>query len=110
MFNVTVGSRPIVYSLLKFSGGELHPRITDCVYTINPDVTIKGNIYSPSEVLELFLLVDALRREFIGKPTFNLICPYLPYARQDRVCAQGEALGRLPSLASDFLPVERTIR
>jgi ribose-phosphate pyrophosphokinase len=37
-------------------------------------------------------LVDALRRTAGGEIEINLICPYLPYARQDRVCASGESL------------------
>jgi ribose-phosphate pyrophosphokinase len=37
------------------------------------------------------MLTDALRRAF-GEVDIHLNCPYLPYARQDRVCAPGESL------------------
>ena len=39
--------------------------------------------------MKIFLIKDAL--EIKGIKRFDLIMPYIPYARQDRVCAQGES-------------------
>lgn len=92
MFEVSYGSLPIRYSLLKFSGGELHPRLA-----VSPrgadEVNIRANLFTADNIMELALLVDAIRRFGGSDLPINLICPYVPYARQDRVCAPGEALG-----------------
>jgi ribose-phosphate pyrophosphokinase len=41
--------------------------------------------------MELLVMTDSLRRTY-GYIPINLVCPYVPYARQDRVCAPGESL------------------
>lgn len=41
--------------------------------------------------MDLLLAVDAIRR-IVPKTTIDLIIPYFPYGRQDRVCNRGEAL------------------
>jgi len=82
---------PMDYSLFMFSGGEVHVRIQ------NPDETpcllveITARLHGPLGLMELLLLTDAVRRMSLGA-RIRLVCPYLPYARQDRVCAPGEAL------------------
>lgn len=43
-----------------------------------------------SEFIALALLVDALRRNYYPKDGITLTVPYLPYARQDRMCHEGE--------------------
>lgn len=42
-----------------------------------------------SDLMRLFLAADALRRT--GQTKIEVFIPYLPYARQDRVCSTGEA-------------------
>ncbi|CAM6006568.1 unnamed protein product [Sphagnum balticum] len=39
------------------------------------------------------MAVDAIRRKTSSQTKLHLRCPYLPYARQDRVMNSGEALG-----------------
>lgn len=39
------------------------------------------------------MAVDALRRITAESTAIELVIPYFPYARQDRVCVEGEALG-----------------
>jgi ribose-phosphate pyrophosphokinase len=95
MFLVTNGTNWLKYKCFPFSGGEvsvkLDPEETSFVYNIKYPFHIKAHITSPSQIMELCLLVDALRQSY-GNMDINLDCPYLPYARQDRVCAQGESL------------------
>lgn len=50
---------------------------------------IIANITSSKDVIELVMVVDALRR--IDKTPINLFMPYVPYGRQDRVCDVGES-------------------
>lgn len=54
-------------------------------------VTIHADIVD-GEVMQLALLKDAISRYFLGlTPKFELVLPYLPYARQDRVMVDGES-------------------
>lgn len=55
-------------------------------------VVIKAHIPDMTEMFKLILTIDAIRRV---KPdsSINLCLPYLPFARQDRVCNKGEANG-----------------
>lgn len=52
---------------------------------------VTANLYDSKLIRELLLLTDAIRRAR-PRARISLECPYLPYARQDRVCAPGEAL------------------
>lgn len=53
---------------------------------------IHALLKSADDVMQLLLLTDALRRLNPAAPV-HLDMPYVPYARQDRVCNPGEALG-----------------
>jgi ribose-phosphate pyrophosphokinase len=56
-----------------------------------PTVTINASIQSSLEVMQLFMLTDALRRQFpVAK--IRLALGYTPYGRQDRVCNPGDSL------------------
>ncbi len=85
-------SNVISYTAFAFSGGEIQVRITDPLYETTGEYTITGNVTNSEEFMELAMLRDALRRAHPGC-SVALRMPYLPYARQDRVCAPGEALG-----------------
>jgi ribose-phosphate pyrophosphokinase len=95
MFLVTSGNKWLTYKCFPFSGGEvsvkLDPEETSFIHYPSYPFDIKAHITSPSQIMELCLLVDALRQSY-GNMNISLDCPYLPYARQDRVCAQGESL------------------
>lgn len=67
----------------KFSGGELH--LMPGWNNDNIDYT-SCRIQSSDDLMKLCLLSNA----FKDKKT--LILPYIPYARQDRICNKGEAL------------------
>lgn len=70
-----------------FSGGEVQVRIDA---ELPPAVQITAHIRSSDDLIGLFMLTDAAKRR--GATDIDLVIPYLPYARQDRVCALGEAL------------------
>ena len=82
------------YKLTQFSAGELHPQLQeyDILGKIE-SIIIKPRTYNPSFIVELSLLVNALRAEFPESVHFDLDLPYIPYSRQDRVCAVGDAFG-----------------
>ena len=53
-------------------------------------VCVTAHMSDPADQMALFFATDALRRQYpLAK--FFLIIPYLPYARQDRVCNEGES-------------------
>lgn len=54
------------------------------------DIYIELNFKSNADLIDLALLVDAIRR-WTGAG-IHLSMPYFPYARQDRVCNLGESL------------------
>ncbi len=70
----------------RFADGEIYMQILDNVD--GKQVTVLGNILAGEE-MEMFLLLDALSR---WGAHVTLIIPYFGYARQDRICAKGEAL------------------
>ena len=82
------------YNLTQFSAGELHPQIQDYAPIGNIEsISIKPLAYNPTFIVELSLLVNALRYEFHMSIPIDLDLPYVPYSRQDRVCAEGDAFG-----------------
>jgi ribose-phosphate pyrophosphokinase len=82
---------PIEYNVFTFSGGELQVKINNKTSWGTDKLTIRAHITQTSQIMELALVTDALRRTFTVYD-INLILPYVPYARQDRVCDEGEAL------------------
>ena len=72
-----------------FPDGESYIRISsDCKQR---DVIIVSNLHRPNaKILPLFFLCEALKEQ--GAQTIQLICPYLPYMRQDIQFREGEAV------------------
>jgi len=72
-----------------FNGGEPHIQITEQIDPTLP-LTITTRISEFNHLGELLVATDALRR--LGIETINLILPYFPGARQDRIMNPGEPL------------------
>ncbi|MNF53273.1 Ribose-phosphate pyrophosphokinase 2 [compost metagenome] len=75
---------------MVFPGGEVLvqlPQPVDHAERIYVNASLRGS----DDVMALLLTVDAIRRQ---NPYADLILhlPYVPYARQDRVCNEGESL------------------
>lgn len=81
-----------------FSGGEIGFKLSvgEGLNTDSNDenyynsITITTRLTSSDRTMELLMATDALRRR--GFSDISLVCPYLPYARQDRVMVEGESL------------------
>jgi ribose-phosphate pyrophosphokinase len=59
-------------------------------------ITVRTLIASAEDLVTLMMTMDALRRRILsghGRLPVQLVCPFLPYARQDRVMEYGQALG-----------------
>lgn len=75
-------------SYVQFSGGERHVQLgefADC-----KQYFLRADLRTSNDVFDLLLVADALNQKFEGCD-LNVEVPYLPYARQDRVCAPGQA-------------------
>ena len=70
----------------KFSGGELQIKLPEIK---TEGVLLEWKPTNSDDIMELLLTVNALKHEGITDIDLNIF--YLPYARQDRVCAKGEA-------------------
>jgi ribose-phosphate pyrophosphokinase len=96
----SAGYHYLKYNKIVFSGGEVQVKLdlagVDPTIPFNTKlpvkITIGAHITDSEGVMELVMLTDAIKREFQDIRTLVLVLPYLPYARQDRVCARGEAL------------------
>lgn len=89
MIELFAGNNKLSFKHFVFSGGEIQVGIPDHgsvqFYSIN------AHIESSNDILTIMLVTDAIRRK-TPKAAISLMCPYLPYARQDRVMESGEAL------------------
>lgn len=77
-----------------FPGGEVGVDI-NAIGTMYPEkvtlIWIDARLANSDDVMALLLTTDALRRHYVNAK-LGLFLPYVPYARQDRVCNEGEAL------------------
>jgi len=70
----------------RFPDGECYTRIDS--ESLSDDVVIVQNTYPDTNLIEMFLLQDAVRK--MGAKKMTLVIPYFGYARQDRVFKPGE--------------------
>jgi ribose-phosphate pyrophosphokinase len=78
------------HTLLKFSGGESHIKLNmEYDFSRIDKVVITNRFVDGNDLMEVLIVKDALQRRGIEK--FELIMPYVPYARQDRECVEGES-------------------
>lgn len=79
--------------VFKFPAGEIGVRVKDSYKTKVGEClweTIVAHVKTSDDVITILMLNDALKRN--GVIDVQLVIPYVPYARQDRVCNPGEAL------------------
>ena len=75
---------------MKFSGGEMNPHLPTGLKS--GEMNVIAWCQSSDDIMEMLLVMNAIKNQF-GSVPIRLLIPYLPYARQDRVCAIGEAIG-----------------
>ena len=87
----TPSNQLITVESMSFSGGERHIQLNDLPVDQPEQLKVKVIINSSDDVMDLLLINNALENHY-GEPVLlNLEIPYMPYARQDRVCAEGQA-------------------
>lgn len=55
-------------------------------------IWVDARLQNSNDVMALVMTVDALKRAYPHVRDMGLFMPYVPYARQDRVCNSGESL------------------
>lgn len=78
-------------NLLTFSGGEWHVQLEKLPDVKPRQLDIRADIHSSDDLMALLLVHNALQNHYGEHLIINLEIPYFPYARQDRVCAIGQA-------------------
>lgn len=74
---------------LQFSGGERHIQLQpELLNQLQTDTQIKASLQNSADVMDYLLLENVLLEQ---GTRFSVEIPYFPYARQDRICAQGQA-------------------
>lgn len=84
---------PVEFKQWHFPGGEcgIQLDLDKIPYQID-SFLIRWNYESDSEMMAIAQIADAVRRDKLqGGAKLLLNLPYLPYARQDRVCSPGES-------------------
>ena len=80
------------YDLAKeknFSAGEVHVNLRAAAE--EPDIIdIRADIRNSEDLMRLMMVSDSIQRRYPETVKY-LRLPYLPYSRQDRACAEGDA-------------------
>ena len=79
------------HTVIGFSGGERHVQLGETTASNISEVSIRAKVTDSEQLMDLLLVENALRHKYGQNLKINLELPYLPYARQDRVCAPGQA-------------------
>lgn len=91
---VTVdGLDPQEATTLYFSGGEVNPQIQELPKWRKAHyIKVKAHIDDALGIMDLLMVNDALRRKY-GRVPRDLLLPYLPYSRHDRIFNVNQGLG-----------------
>src|SRR5690554_7273439 len=82
MLQISVNGKALSFQTKQFSGGEEHIVLEDITNNMeNQHIKIHALIRSSSKLMQLLLLVDAIKRRFSNIVAFELELPYIPYAR-----------------------------
>lgn len=102
--SLRIDDKELTFTKTTFPGGESCIRVSS-VGEMPDEVAIQLDFESNSDLFDLALLVDAIRRKYDSvaqaQPPLLLFMPYAPYARQDRVCNAGESLSI--KVVADFI-------
>lgn len=80
----------IKFTMTQFKGGEMHIKLDNTIdYSRFDKVIITNRFRNGDDIMKVLIAKDALQRK--GVKYFELVMPYIPYARQDRQCDDGES-------------------
>lgn len=80
----------IEFEMIQFNGGEMHIKLNNNIdYSEVEKVVITNRFKNGDDIIKVLIAKDALQKK--GVKNFDLVMPYVPYARQDRQCFNGES-------------------
>lgn len=94
----------------QFSGGERHVQFeADALTQLQGQVYIQAKINNSQDLMDYLLLENVLMNQGL---IIDLEIPYFPYARQDRICATGQAfslavMSKLLNINTEQFPKQR---
>lgn len=95
---------------IQFAGGERHIQVpADILNSLKGTVQIQAKIANSQDLMDYLLLENVLLHQGLE---IDLEIPYFPYARQDRICATGQAFSlevmtRLLNINHEKFPQQR---
>lgn len=95
---------------MQFAGGERHVQVdAEILKTLTGDVHIQAKISNSQDLMDYLLIENVLLNQGLS---IDLEIPYFPYARQDRICAMGQAFSleimtKLLNLNAEQFPQQR---
>jgi len=87
MYLMTNNGERYEIETFTFPAGEVSVKVPNMR---KDSIGIYALIRSSNDVMKLLMVADAIKRECAYNDLY-LVLPYVPYARQDRVCNRGEA-------------------
>ncbi len=81
------------FNYFVYSGGEVSIKIPESPFDAQEPqkIVITTKLHNSDDIMALLMLNDALLEKYPNTGNVELRIGYIPYARQDRVCAEGEA-------------------
>jgi ribose-phosphate pyrophosphokinase len=76
-----------------FPGGERSVKLTPGSYVKSEPIQITMNFQSSDDLIDMILAANALRHMYGHDIKIDLVVPYFPFSRQDRVMTEGESFG-----------------
>ncbi|MCX5466628.1 ribose-phosphate diphosphokinase [Acinetobacter nematophilus] len=95
---------------IQFAGGERHIQVpADILNSLKGTVQVQAKIANSQDLMDYLLLENVLLHQGLE---IDLEIPYFPYARQDRICATGQAFSlevmtRLLNINHEKFPQQR---
>jgi len=86
-----VNNKAIEIQTRRFSGGERHIQLCNLPKVKPNNLKIQAMVHNSDDLMDLLLVQNALDNHYGERVFIDLEIPYLPYARQDRVCSKGQA-------------------
>jgi ribose-phosphate pyrophosphokinase len=92
MIKLLYKEQEVPVTLWKFPGGEVGVKISEVLpASFYNCYTVQVNYQNSDDIFYMLNIVDALKCAGVSNKYICVEVPYLPYARQDRVCSQGES-------------------
>ncbi len=95
---------------MQFAGGERHVQVdAEILKKLKGCVHIQAKISNSQDLMDYLLIENVLLNQGLS---IDLEIPYFPYARQDRICAMGQAFSldimtKLLNLSAEQFPQQR---